>query len=71
MNSRGSHCNITGRKGCLDNDTHTTDTKVGRRHLERRVSEGRRERAVRMIKVLHVESRNCKEENITLQKEPC
>lgn len=41
--------------------THTTDAKVGRRHFERRVSEGRRERVVRMIKVLHVESRNCKE----------
>lgn len=51
--------------------THTTDTKVGRRHFERRVSEGRRERVVRMIKVLHVELRNCKEENVTLQKEPC
>lgn len=44
--------------------THTTDMKVGK------VSQGKWEGAVRMIKVLHVGSQNCKEENVTLQKEP-
>lgn len=64
MNSRGSHCNITGRKGCLDNDNSHS------RHEGRKGFRGTDGGAVRMIEVLPVGPRNCKEENVALKKEP-